>query len=463
VGPIPLLVVAPSAYPLGGVATWLDGLMPGLASRGWSPRLAVPRGRTFRVEEYLERHPWAPTVVLDNPSGTGYGRRRAVARLLRQAPEEIVLVVNQPEVYAAALEERAAGRAAPRIVGTIHGLLPQLVEDFRRFAPAITAAAGTSRLACEALAELAGIERARIFHTPYGTEIGEAPDLGGTDANGPLEMVFAGRLDEDQKRVSELPRILDALGATPVDWRLWIAGGGSAEAPLREALGSDRRVTFLGDLPKERLVAEVFRPGRILLLTSLWETGPLVAWEAMASGMVLVTARFLGLRAEGALVDGENCRVFPPGDPHAAARCLAELAGAPGMRRTLARAGRRLVEARYTLAASLSGWDRCLRVALALEPPRSRPEPPAMPAAGRLDACLGAAAAEWLRSILRRPGGLVEPGDEWPHTLSRGASAETFYESLRCLEDRAATAGTGVDGVPAGAPESCEGPPAPRP
>ena len=441
-----LLVVAPSAYPLGGLATWLDGLMPGLAERGWSVRLALPRGRTFRAEAYLERHPWSPVTLFDNPSGTAYGRRRAVSRLLREAPEGIVLVVNQPEVYAAALTERAAGRDVPRIVGSLHGLLPRLVEDFRRFAPAMTAAVGTNRLACEVLAELAGIERARIFHAPYGTEIRDPPGFDLLQNRGPLELVCAGRLDEEQKRVSDLPRILAALDSLGVAWRLSIAGSGPAEASLRAALGADRRVAFLGELAPERLRAELFRPGRALLLTSAWETGPIVAWEAMERGVVLVTSGYLGLRAEGALRDGENCRIFEVGDAQSAAAVLADLSTSAGERKSLALQGRRLVEERFSAAASIALWDRALRTAAALDLPASGGSAvPPIPAAGRLDRWLGVAGADRARRLLRRPVAVRGPGDEWPHTFSAPGAGADFEARLRNLERSLADPGEAAE------------------
>ena len=441
-----LLVVAPSAYPLGGLATWLDGLLPGLAGLGWSVRLALPRGRTFDVQAYLHRHPWTPAVLLENPAGTAYGRRGAVSRLLREAPEGIVLVVNQPEVYAAALTERAAGRDVPRIVGSLHGLLPRLVEDFRRFAPAMTAAVGTNRLACEVLAELAGIERARIFHAPYGTEIRDPPGFDLLQNRGPLELVCAGRLDEEQKRVSDLPRILAALDSLGVAWRLSIAGSGPAEASLRAALGADRRVAFLGELAPERLRAELFRPGRALLLTSAWETGPIVAWEAMERGVVLVTSGYLGLRAEGALRDGENCRIFEVGDAQSAAAVLADLSTSAGERKSLALQGRRLVEERFSAAASIALWDRALRTAAALDLPASGGSAvPPIPAAGRLDRWLGVAGADRARRLLRRPVAVRGPGDEWPHTFSAPGAGADFEARLRNLERSLADPGEAAE------------------
>src|SRR5690349_18307661 len=39
-----ILFVAPSAYPLGGVATWLDYVVPGLRHRNWKVTLGLVQG-----------------------------------------------------------------------------------------------------------------------------------------------------------------------------------------------------------------------------------------------------------------------------------------------------------------------------------------------------------------------------------------------------------------------------------
>src|SRR4051812_47507009 len=53
-----ILFLAPSAYPLGGVADWLDYLLPGLERNGWRCTLGLTTGRYHDADAYLAVHPW---------------------------------------------------------------------------------------------------------------------------------------------------------------------------------------------------------------------------------------------------------------------------------------------------------------------------------------------------------------------------------------------------------------------
>ncbi len=55
-----LLVVAPSAYPLGGVATWLDDLVPGLERAGWRVTVGLTAGRHHDVSRLSGAPPLPP-------------------------------------------------------------------------------------------------------------------------------------------------------------------------------------------------------------------------------------------------------------------------------------------------------------------------------------------------------------------------------------------------------------------
>ena len=434
--PLRLLVFAPSAYPLGGLATWLDGLMPELEARGWIVHLALPEGRTFDLDAYLRRHPWHRVHRLRNPSGTAYGRRRAIRSALESAPFDIALGVNFPDLYAVVDEQISEGARPIRTVFSLHGFVGGLFEDLARFRKVLTAVVATNRLAAAAAEEVSGVERQRVFHAPYGTQIEELDHSAVELAQRPLELVYAGRLDLEQKRVLDLPPILRALDGGGVAWHLRIAGDGPAEPDLRAALGSESRVDFLGDVSLETVRTEVFAPGRVLVLPSSWETGPIIAWEAMERGVTLVASEFLGCAAEGLLRSGENCLLFPIGEHGRAAELLASLAQRPQLGERLALAGRRLVEGCCSLAASGEAWDRALRAALELPVAQGRAEARPLPAAGRLERWLGARWGTSARERLRMPAYAGGPGDEWPHSLGGGLPWPELASELAQIERR---------------------------
>ena len=62
-----LLFIAPSAYTLGGIQTWLDYILPGLEKKGWNIKLGLVSGRFHDVGKYLEKHPFHNVVKFKPP------------------------------------------------------------------------------------------------------------------------------------------------------------------------------------------------------------------------------------------------------------------------------------------------------------------------------------------------------------------------------------------------------------
>lgn len=272
----------------------------------------------------------------------------------------------------------------------------------------------------------------RALYAPYGVEPSDvsAPDAPST----PFKLAYVGRIEEDQKRTSDLIEIVASANRSGFDVELFVAGGGPDEAAIRalaRARGVEDRIRFLGVLSPTETRERIYAECDALVITSIWETGPIVAWEAMAQGMPILTSAYVGHGAEAALVDGENCLMFPVGDIAAAVNKLRMLVE-PKTRRRLLEGGRSLVLRRYTCEASIAQWDEQLRKVLAMQACVAAPAP-ASAASGKLDRLFGAGVAEMLRRRLRLSYPHAEPGGEWPHAYGVGAmsTAEFWAEAAR--------------------------------
>jgi glycosyltransferase involved in cell wall biosynthesis len=73
--------------------------------------------------------------------------------------------------------------------------------------------------------------------------------------------------------------------------------------------------------------------------------------QAMAMARPVVVSRTAAIASGYELVDGENCRLVPPGDAEALERALRELLADPDGAEALGRRGRETVERHLT-------WDR---------------------------------------------------------------------------------------------------------
>lgn len=428
------LFIAPSAFPLGGVADWLDYCLAGLRANGVRCRLLLVDGGGHDAVEYLKRHPWVNVGVLRNPTGSREGRVRSIAEEVERTSPELVVAVHLIDVYEAVRRVRMKRRvSAPRVIMALHGLTEPMILDIAEVSDVLDGVVATNRLTERLAGEALG-DRSRVCYAPYGV-----PVLAGASATelmeaGSLRLLYAGRIEQEQKRVLDLPPILGQLRAAGINARLSIAGSGPLEPALRKAFetsGLSGAVDWLGDLDPARL-AQAYGSHDALVITSVWETGPIVAWEAMSHGLPVASTRYLGSGLEGALRDGETAVLFNVGDVGGAVAAIARLQQA-AVRERIVAAGRALVRDRYSREASLSAWKQALDALAVL------PEKPAAPIrlsrpSGRLDRWLGVERAEDLRRLLGIRFVPNSPGAAWPHTASTGDDEAGFLKRAALID-----------------------------
>jgi glycosyltransferase involved in cell wall biosynthesis len=176
----------------------------------------------------------------------------------------------------------------------------------------------------------------RLSVIPYGVTI--APQLHERAAAGaPLQILYAGRLIQEQKRIFDLPKIVEALAHRGVPARLNIAGAGPQEAELKAAcqqLVNQGLVRFHGILSQEQLPS-VYEQNDVFILTSDYEGLPLALLEAMGHGCVPVVTDIPSGVPE-LLRDGVNGYLVPVGAMEVFADRLATLSRDAASRRNLA-------------------------------------------------------------------------------------------------------------------------------
>jgi glycosyltransferase involved in cell wall biosynthesis len=146
------------------------------------------------------------------------------------------------------------------------------------------------------------------------------------DRSTPLRILYVGRLVEEQKRVFDLPRIMEALDRRGVPATLTVVGEGAdrhALASLADPWVERGTIRFAGILSNHEITHEL-RHHDALVLTSAYEGFPLVAMEAMAWGCIpVVTAIRSGIPE--LVRDGDNGYVVDVGDIETFAERLAGL------------------------------------------------------------------------------------------------------------------------------------------
>ena len=153
----------------------------------------------------------------------------------------------------------------------------------------------------------------------------QPPPVRTTDPERPLRVIYAGRLAEKQKRILDLPEIVEATSQLPIQWE--IAGEGPEAAALQDRLNTRIQagtVRWHGSL-KRSAVCDLFRQADIMVMLSAYEGMPMSLLEAMSEGCVPVVSE--GCDAGADLVRSSNAGfVLPTGDLKQFAHTLEMLA-----------------------------------------------------------------------------------------------------------------------------------------
>src|SRR5262249_9098835 len=217
-----ILFVAPSAYPLGGVATWIDYIVPGLRQQGWRVTLGLTEGTLHNVNGYLAAHPMQGVVRIRNRTGTREGRVRSLCAAIMVVQPDIVASVNIADVYSAVNRLKRNGSKV-RAVMTLHGIEADYYEQIKYDGASLDGVIATNRLACKLASSLGGLESDRIYYAPYGVRLPGSVATSNKRLT-PIRIGFAGRLEKPQKRVDELLAIVREMDRQNISYQLLIAG-----------------------------------------------------------------------------------------------------------------------------------------------------------------------------------------------------------------------------------------------
>ncbi|RBP49174.1 glycosyltransferase family 4 protein [Arenicella xantha] len=429
-----VLFIAPSAYPLGGVQTWLDYIVPGLQEHGLDAGIALTSGDLHDVDEYLKIHPFENSHTIDNPTGSSIGRTFALERLIVRLQPDAIIVVNIADVYRAINNlRRTHSDIKTKVITSIHGIHPGLIDDIQQYHHVIDAVITTNKLTQELVCRNTQIGKQRVLYAPYGVAAAPPSYTRPTHAS-KFTIAYVGRLDEDQKRIDDLIDIFTNVRKTIDNVEILIAGDGSKRQDIEKWVveqNDDSNITYFGTLDSDALREQIYAKSDVLLLTSYWETGPIVAWEAFQHGLTLVTSQYIGCAEERSLIDGENCLIFEIGDTATAVAKLQQASSAV-LRAKLAQNSQTLVDTKYSLYSSISAWAEQINYAMEFEPKHYHQLPASHTDSGRLsttiDKLFGQSGLRLLDGIKRRLGirfKHTDSGGEWPHSHSKVDSQST--------------------------------------
>lgn len=393
-----LLICTPSHYLQGGVERIIESLARRLPSHGIEVVAALAKGARFHdPDRFRAAFPDVRGVDVDGTSGTTYGRRRALRRVIERVDPDVVLIARMFDAYPVCSELKLRG-ARLRLAVTVQAWERDYFLDLERYAGFVDL--------CVTSGESIASEARKFVPDVISIPGGVAPAQRFRVAHdGPLRIGYVGRIEQLQKRALDLATLAEKL---TVPCTIDVAGDGSVAAELRARLPHAR---FHGWLSTAELYERIYPELDLLVHFAEFEGMTIAPREAMAHGVVPVVSRFKG--AED-FIDGENALTFDVGDIDAAARAIERLDRDRALLERLSQNARASQGGIRSEEGAAEAWAKAFRECVA-RPARIAPTlPEALRDSGLLTR-LGVPApiAELVRRVRRREH--ADPGSEWPH------------------------------------------------
>jgi glycosyltransferase involved in cell wall biosynthesis len=242
-----------------------------------------------------------------------------------------------------------------------------------------------------------GVAEAKVEVIANGVDTGRFQP--GTGAS-PRRAIYVGRIEDLQKNVFLLPKILSRALRFDPEVHLTVAGSGPDLDRLRArfaAAGLDDHVNLAGRVDPEQIPALLQRHG-VFILPSRFEGCSNSTLEAMACGCVPLLSRLPGISDE-ITVHGRSGLLFTPGDGNAMGSAWGRLARAEQDWARMRREARDRVVTHFSLERMGAAYARLFRAVV--EEPDLRP--PARPLADYgLNARLSSTWRRWIPERLKK-------------------------------------------------------------
>lgn len=307
--------------PIGGVTTWSMRLADTLERRsdlGYDLHtLLVSTRPPMAMEAWPLLGERVSLCVLD-PTDDHFVTLSNLRRSIEALSPDVLLPNYTDIAYAVASQMRHAGVPSVAIAHTDCDYYRNLLSSY----PEWDAGVAVSAAVREWLAPMSGDRPLETI--VYGVPTGESPRRVGE--RGTLRLAYVGRIEQTQKRVTDLVPLVRTLAAKGVEAELHIVGDGPDLGTLRRELSTTGCVRVVYHGPRTPGYLQAFWPEMdIAVLVSAFEGTSITMLEAMAHGVVPAVTRVASGVGEW-VEEGVTGVTAPVGEPETLALRIAELA-----------------------------------------------------------------------------------------------------------------------------------------
>lgn len=223
-----------------------------------------------------------------------------------------------------------------KIVGTVHCDNKAHYEQVNRLGKYWDAIIAVSKNIFKKVEEIDQSYSKRLHFIPYGVYIPSTIPNRTQDQNSTIKLIYIGRLIQTQKRILDLPKIVDLLMDRNVPFELTVIGNGPEEYKLAKRwkkLIERNVIQLLGTLANEKIY-EILAKNDVILLMSEFEGTPMSLLEAMGQGCIPIVTNISSGIPELVEDNISGYRV-PIGDIDMFAECIARLQRESNLRKEM--------------------------------------------------------------------------------------------------------------------------------
>ena len=266
---------------IGGAQTFLPKLLKGLIDKGNEVHLITKGAPNEKVFRQIEESKAILHTDLWDADGFVEETAPVLAKWLNELTPDVYLISVSADIGWVVLPLLNPGIATLTIGHTDSETFYLPARHYRSF---LTRVVGVSPEVCISYVLSCVIEKEKVEWIPYGVRINDEQPQG--DGAGVLKLIYVGRLEEEQKRVSDLIKIVKLLSEKGVDFNLQIVGDGEEMPRIKENLAeeiNDGQVVLRGWLGGDEVI-EAMREAEVFVLTSAYEGFCIALVESMANG-----------------------------------------------------------------------------------------------------------------------------------------------------------------------------------